>query len=111
MLKPGQYEVVAYQRRPGDSPYWDWLSALDAKTRVRIDGRVRRMTQGQFGDYKRIDSNLYELRLFFGPGYRVHFGDYKGRMILLWAGGDKSTQGGDIRMARQYWKNYLENYP
>jgi putative addiction module killer protein len=53
---------------------------------------------------------LYELRLFFGPGYRVYFGEHDGQTVLILAGGDKSTQSKDIKKARQYWKTYLEDH-
>jgi len=66
------------------------------------------MKNGQFGDYKRISHQLYELRLFFGPGYRVYFGEQRSEVIIILAGGDKSTQQRDIKKAKDYWKAYLE---
>jgi len=68
------------------------------------------MKNGQFGDCKAIDRSLYELRLFFGPGYRVYFGEHGGKTILILAGGDKSTQSKDIKRAKEYWKTYLEDH-
>ena len=68
------------------------------------------MKFGQFGDCKAIDRSLYELRLFFGPGYRVYFGEHAGNTVLILAGGDKSTQSKDIRKAKEYWKIYLEDH-
>ena len=69
------------------------------------------MKNGQFGDCKAIDRSLYELRLFFGPGYRVYFGEHGGKTVLILAGGDKSTQSKDIKKAKDYWKTYLEDHP
>ncbi len=109
MLKPGNYEVLVYRDRSGQSPYLDWLDALDRKTRQRILDRAARLKWGQFGDFKALDGGVYELRLFFGPGYRVYFGEHKGKMILLLSGGDKSTQKRDIKTAKELWKNYLED--
>jgi putative addiction module killer protein len=57
------------------------------------------MIIGAFGDCKTIDANLFELRLFFGPGYRVYYTIKKERIIFLLAGGDKSTQTKDIEKA------------
>ena len=68
------------------------------------------MKNGQFGDCKAIDRSLYELRLFFGPGYRVYFGEHDGKTVLLLAGGDKSTQSKDIKKAKEYWETYLEDH-
>jgi putative addiction module killer protein len=109
VLKPGNYEVLVYRARSGESPYFEWLDSLDGKTRERILNRVARLKWGQFGDFKALDGGLYELRLFFGPGHRVYFGEHKGRVILLLSGGDKSTQKRDIKTATEFWKTYLED--
>jgi putative addiction module killer protein len=109
VLKPGNYELVVFRDRSGGSPYVRWLEALEWKTRQRILTRVARLKWGQFGDFKALDGGLYELRLFFGPGYRVYFGEHRGKMILILSGGDKSIQGKDIKMAKEYWKIYLED--
>ena len=109
VLKPGNYELLVFRDRSGRSPYQEWLASLDAKTRERVLSRMGRLKWGQFGDFKSLDGGLYELRLFFGPGYRVYFGEHRGKMILLLTGGDKSTQKKDIKMAKQYWKTYLED--
>lgn len=69
------------------------------------------MKHGQFGDCKSVDRGLYELRLFFGSGYRVYFGEHQGKTILILAGGDKSTQSRDIKKAKDYWNIYLEDHP
>ncbi len=78
-----------------------WLIKLkDRQSRYRIMQRILRMEDGNLGDIKNIDSNLYEARCFFGPGYRLYF-TFKGNVILLLLiGGDKSTQQEDINKAR-----------
>lgn len=110
MLTPGKYDVLVFKNRLGNQPYVDWLDSLDWKTQERILQRVGRLSRGQFGDFKSIDKGLYELRLFFGPGYRVYFGEYNGRRIIILAGGDKSTQKQDIRLAKESWQIYLEDH-
>jgi putative addiction module killer protein len=102
--------VAAFQVGPNRIPYQDWLQSLDKKTRLRIVDRVQRLERGQFGDYKKIHG-FYELRFFLGPGYRVYFGDYRGTLVLLLAGGDKASQTRDIRTAKQYWKMFQEDNP
>jgi putative addiction module killer protein len=109
LLKPGQFEVLVFSDRSGKSPYLEWLDTLDVNTRDRILKRVERMKLGQFGDYKKMDHSLYELRLFFGPGFRVYFGEHQGKAILLLTGGDKSSQSRDIKKAKEYWRIYLED--
>lgn len=109
MLGPGRYQVAIYYVRPGVSPYLEWLEDLDFKTQTRIQTRVLRLNEGQFGDYKKLDQHLYELRLFFGPGYRVYFGQDHSTRILLLIGGDKSSQDRDIRKGKELRKRYLED--
>jgi putative addiction module killer protein len=109
VLKPGHYEVRVFRSRSGRSPYFEWLKLLDQKTQDRIVTRVARLNLGQFGDFKSLDRGLYELRLFFGPGYRVYFGEHRNTIVLILSGGDKSTQSKDIKTAKEYWNTYLED--
>lgn len=109
MLKPGTYEVEFFRGLPGgDSPFLVWLQSLSIPFKERIMSRIGRMQRGNFGDFKPLGENFYELRLDFGPGFRVYFGHHEGRMVIILAGGDKSTQSKDIKRARQFWKTYLE---
>ena len=87
----------------------DWLNALkDARTRARIRRRLDRVRLGNLGDYQSVGEGVYELRLFFGPGYRIYFGARDDTIVLLLCGGDKSTQSKDIKRAKSYWKTYQE---
>lgn len=61
---------------------------------------------GNFGDCKPIGEEVFELRVDFGPGYRVYFGQVGPEVVLLLCGGDKSSQGRDIRKAQEYWADY-----
>jgi putative addiction module killer protein len=109
--KPGKHEVLIYKDRLGRQPYVEWLETLDWKIQERILARVARLGHGQFGDHKALGANLFELRLFFGPGYRVYFGEHHGNLVILLAGGDKSTQKGDIRTAKKQWETYQQDHP
>jgi putative addiction module killer protein len=77
-----------------------WLTRLkDRQARARILRRIDKLVIGSFGDCKAINANLFELRMFFGPGYRVYY-TIKGReIIFLLVGGDKSAQSRDIEKA------------
>lgn len=82
-----------------------WLNALrDRKARLRIDDRLRRLASGNAGDTKSVGDGLQELRLNFGPGYRVYYIWRDGVLIILLNGGDKSSQARDIANARQLAK-------
>ena len=86
-----------YQTRRGKEPFTEWYDALrDVKTQARIRNRLRRVEAGNLGDCKSVGAGVSELRLDFGPGYRVYFGEVGDRVILLLCAGDKSTQDRDI---------------
>jgi len=71
--------------------------------------RIGRVESGNYGDFKSLKDGLFELRLFFGSGYRVHFGEDGDTVVVLLCGGDKSTQDKDIETAKTYWKEYQTN--
>ena len=81
--------------------YARWFASLrDRAGRVRIDVRIRRLSLGNPGDVKAVGEGISELRIDYGPGYRVYFVQRGSEFILLLAGGDKSSQDADIRMAK-----------
>ncbi len=78
-----------------------WLRKIRDKTvRYRFDVRFNRIAKGNFGDAKQIDTTLFELRFFFGSGYRIYFTVRNNKIIILLCGGDKSTQSRDIAKAK-----------
>ena len=80
--------------------YANWFDSLrDRKARARIDVRIRRLSLGNPGDVKPIGSGVSELRIDYGPGYRVYFVQRGPILIILLAGGDKRTQERDIKKA------------
>lgn len=77
-----------------------WLDSLhDIQARARILVRIERLAAGLAGDVKAVGSGVSELRIQYGPGYRVYFRRAGRELIVLLAGGDKSTQTHDIRLA------------
>lgn len=78
-----------------------WLSKLqDIRAKARIFARINQAEQGNFGDHKFIADNLYEMRIHYGPGYRIYYTRQDDIIYLLLVGGDKSTQQKDISKAR-----------
>ncbi|MFW5783494.1 MAG: type II toxin-antitoxin system RelE/ParE family toxin [Spirochaetota bacterium] len=85
--------------------YARWYARLkDRRARMRINIRIRRLSLGNFGDVKRVGRRVAELRIPYGPGYRVYFTRRGPEVILLLVGGDKSTQRRDIERARELAK-------
>jgi putative addiction module killer protein len=79
-----------------------WFNCLkDKQARVRIDMRIKRLQQGNLGDSKVVGESVHELRIPYGPGYRVYFTNASGRIVILLCRGDKSTQQADIERAKK----------
>lgn len=84
------------------SEYEAWYRSIrDRVVRGRITMRIERVQLGNFGDAKSVGNGVHELRLTFGPGYRIYFMQRKERIILLLCGGDKSSQARDIERAKR----------
>lgn len=82
-----------------------WLSKLkDEKGKAKITDRIMRLKRGNKGDHRIIDKDIYELRIHFGPGYRIYCTDKNNEIILLLIAGDKSSQLKDIKKAQQMIK-------
>ncbi len=80
--------------------YAEWFAGLrDRAAKSRIDIRIRRLSLGNAGDVKPVGEGVSELRIDYGPGYRVYFVQRGGEFVVLLAGGDKRTQDKDIREA------------
>lgn len=100
-------ELRIYVTVDGRSPFTEWLASLqDGKTRAKIRVRLDRVSLGNFGDCHSVGEGVQELRIDYGPGYRVYFGQLGSAIVLLLCGGDKSTQTKDIDLAKHYWNDY-----
>jgi putative addiction module killer protein len=89
--------------------YREWINALkDHAGRARIQVRVDRLVHGNPGPHRTLSGGVSELKIDFGPGYRVYYAQRGSRLLLLLAGGDKSTQQSDIKMAIDLAKNFQE---
>ena len=100
--------VKIAQLSNGKTPFIDWLESLDKVTKSRVQSRLTRLLENNFGDHKKIDSEISELRLKFGSGYRIYYTEIDDVIVLLINGGDKSTQSKDIQKAKdilQDWRN------
>ena len=105
-----KYEIEIYETLDGKEPFYLWYESIqDSKTKVRIDKRLDRVQEGNFGDFKSISQDLFELRLVFGSGYRVYYTVENNKIVMLLAGGDKKIQPSDIQKAKNYLKEYKEN--
>ncbi len=97
----------------GTEPVKEWLKSLKKKNKntelAKISTRIDRAEMGNFGDHRILVGNWGELKIDFGPGYRIYFGIDGDEIIILLHGGTKSSQQKDIKLAEKRWDIFLNN--
>jgi putative addiction module killer protein len=104
----GSFEIREYVEN-GRSLYAEWHEDLDSVTAERVDKYLRRLEQGNFGAAKALQDGVFEVRMDFGPGYRVYYGRDGQTIIVLLGGGSKRRQDADIVAAVERWKQYQQS--
>jgi putative addiction module killer protein len=98
--------VRQYIDRQGRNPFDRWFDKLDDNTQARITVALDRLERGNFSAAKGVGTGVFELRLDFGPGYRVYFGKGGETLVILLGGGSKKRQQSDIADAQMLWQEY-----
>jgi putative addiction module killer protein len=89
--------------------YKKWFASLkDRNARARIDVRLKRILLGNFGDVEPVGEGVFEIKIDYGPGYRVYFVREENVLVILLCGGDKSTQSKDIQRAHKISRSLRE---
>ena len=102
-------DIRHYLNRQGQDLYQGWLDNLrDRMAQARITMRINRIVSGAFGDCRPVGDGVWELKIDYGPGYRVYYAQAGRSLVLLLLGGDKKTQQADINKAIEYWHDYQE---
>lgn len=100
-----------FKEDDGSEPVKDWLKEMKRKKKFvevqRINTRIGRAELGNFGDHRILEGAFGELKIDYGPGYRVYFGLEGEELIILLSGGTKNDQQGDIDLAKSRWERYL----
>src|SRR5437773_655737 len=100
-------EIRRYMTPSGRDVFEDWLDSLkDEVAAARINARISRLAQESFGDCKPVGEGVWELRIDWGPGYRVYYALIERTCVLLLCGGDKRRQRADIARAIDYLRDY-----
>ncbi len=100
-------EVEIYVGPDDACPFKDWLDSLqDKRARASVRARINRLRLGNPGDFKSVGSGVFELRINYGPGTRVYYGQVGTKLVILLNGGDKSSQSADIKKAIEFWVEY-----
>jgi len=103
-------EIRFYQHTNNKVPVVEWLKSLDKGIRIRIQDRLTRIEQDDnFGDFKKIDNEISELRFSFGSGYRIYYTEVDNVVVLLLNAGDKKLQSNDILKAKEYLEIWRQN--
>lgn len=101
------YQLQHYTSVAGEDLFGKWLDGLrDPQVRARVSARLIRLENGNLGDCRPIKAGVWELKLDFGPGYRVYYALADKKLVLLCQGGDKRTQHTDIKMAIERWNEW-----
>ena len=98
---------IIYKTDTGIEPYTQYVDSLkDREGAAKIRARVMRAEFGNLGDHRSVGQGVIELRIHFGPGYRIYIGLHGQELIVLLGAGDKSSQDKDIRKMMRYWEDY-----
>lgn len=93
----------------GREPFEEWMNELPPKTRAIIDLHIDRVAMGgSKKNVKHLKEGVFEIKIDYGPGHRVYFGELKENLILLLVGGDKDSQLRDILRAKKLWREYAQ---
>ncbi len=102
-------DIRHYLSQAGRDVFEDWLTQLaDVRAQAKIASRIDRLAAGNLGDCKSLRRGLCELRIDWGPGYRVYYAMIGPERVLLLCGGDKRKQSSDIERALGYLRDYKE---
>lgn len=109
MMPVEQKEIELYVTREGKVPYEEWFEFLkDVQAQSIILKRLARVRMGNLGEWRSLGEGVGELKIDFGPGYRIYFGQESQKLVILLCGGDKGTQTKDINNAFKFWKDYQQ---
>jgi putative addiction module killer protein len=101
------YTISYYLTEAGEKPFKEWIDGLkDIVARQKVRIRLDRVRLGNLGKNRSVGEGVYELKVDYGPGYRVYYGLDKKTVVLLLLGGDKSSQKKDITQARTYLEDH-----
>jgi putative addiction module killer protein len=102
-------EIRHYLTRAGKDVFDEWLTRMgDTRTQAKIAARMNRLKAGNFGDCKPVGGGVWELRIDWGPGYRVYYARIGRATLLVLCSGDKREQAADIQRALRYLEDYRE---
>ena len=101
-------DIREYETEDGTSPFAAWFERLDATAAAKVTTALTRLGLGNTSHVKGVGSGVFELKIDFGPGYRVYFGKDGPETVILLGGGTKKKQQRDIEAAQNCWQDYKD---
>jgi putative addiction module killer protein len=102
-----QVIIRLYRTKDGKTPFRAWITSLrDITGRAHINAKITDLRLGHTGNCKSVGEGVTELKVDFGPGYRVYFGRRGRELVILLCGSDKDDQDTAIKQAKKYWADY-----
>ena len=101
-------DLLEYSDEKGRSPFEKWFNRINAQAAAKVTTALVRLESGNTSNTKSVGGGVYELKIDFGPGYRVYFGYDGSKVVILLAGGTKKRQDKDIETAIKRWNHYKE---
>ena len=108
MLPMLMLEIRYYMATDGRQPFAEWFADLDPVARAKVTRAIARLEQGNVSNVKSVGEGVFEIRIDFGPGYRVYFGRDSHALAILLTGGTKKRQQRDIDAAHARWQDYKQ---
>ena len=99
-------DIREYATADDSSPFAEWFETLDAQAAAKVTTALTRLGLGNTSNVKGVDSGVLELKIDFGPGYRVYFGKDGAQIVILLGGGSKKRQARDIEVAQRRWQDF-----
>ncbi len=107
----GEIAIRSFVESSGRVPFQEWIDSLDKRAQAKIDVALYRLAQGNRSRVKGTGAGVAELKVDFGPGYRIYFGQDGEMLVILLAGGTKKRQSEDIMTAKARWAEYKARKP
>ena len=99
--------IIHYLNTCGESPFVNWIIQLkDIRAKQIIEARIRRLSSGNYGEFKSVGEGILESRIAYGPGYRIYFAEVSESVLIILIAGGKYTQNEDINKTKKFWKEY-----
>jgi len=110
-MKVKSQNIEEYLLEDGKNLFRVWLSSLkDKKAQYIVDARLVKIRLGLFGNCEPVGKGVLELKIFYGPGYRIYFGRDGDTLVVLLCGGTKKKKKKDIKQAQEYWADYKRRH-